>query len=135
MKKFLFTFVVWIVVILSWCTFIDNIIGQGINIIGQEDTNIKNNITEDSYNPEAKFPMEKPSSERMNNFDAIINWYVKNWEMDYVLTNKNIQYLDKGCSKIIVQWWSKHTRYSNSFNPSIADVVIPPEYPDPSPIG
>jgi hypothetical protein len=39
----------------------------------------------------------------MENYDAIINGYVKDWEMDYTVTKDDVKYLDKDCSEIEVK--------------------------------
>jgi hypothetical protein len=44
--------------------------------------------------------MQKPSIEEMENFDAITDGYVKDWDMDYTVTKDDLKYIDSGCSKI-----------------------------------
>ena len=39
----------------------------------------------------------------MENYDAIINGYIKDWKMDYTVTKDDVKYLDKDCSEIEVK--------------------------------
>jgi hypothetical protein len=39
--------------------------------------------------------MQKPSIDDMENYDAILNGYTKDWTMDYTLTNEDFRILDQ----------------------------------------
>jgi hypothetical protein len=38
--------------------------------------------------------MQKPSVDEMENYDAILNGYTKDWTMDYTLTSEDVEMLD-----------------------------------------
>ena len=101
----------WIAIILSWCS--SNNSTENAPKSDVEWNVIARNIDYENYNSS-----QKPSIDDMENYDAIINGYIKDWKMDYTVTKDNVKYLDKDCSEIEVKWWSTHTRYSNTFKKS-----------------
>ena len=113
MKKFWLLIVAWIAIILSWCNSKDNYTENIPN-----DLDIKENDTIQNIDYENHDFTQKPSIDNMENYNAIISWYIKNWEMDYTLTKNDVKYLDDDCTEIVVKWWGRHTEYSNTFKKS-----------------
>ena len=112
MKKFWLLAIVWIAIILSWCND-DNNSNNVPTILDVE----KETVVEDS-NTEVSIPTNKPSIDTMENYDAIVNWYVKDWEMNYTIKKDDLKYVDDDCEEYIIKWWSRHTSYSNKFKKS-----------------
>ncbi len=113
MKKIWLLFVVWISIILSWCNSDDNILADTQDTVNINETKVVENQSNDNYDP-----TKKPSIKEMENFDAIINWYVKDRKMDYTIPEGKLKYIDDDCDEIIVKWWGRHTEYSNTFKKS-----------------
>ncbi len=107
MKKFWLLIVVWIVIILSGC-------------IPNKDTteSTKKDIVVGNFTYEEYTPIDKPSIDTMENYDAIINWYVKDWKMDYTIEKEDLKYVDEDCDEYVIKWWGRHTEYSNTFKKS-----------------
>ena len=126
MKKFWFLIVVWIVIILSWCANEQEACTWDVCALDNETPVEETQVAETPFfgNREnsAKWAvaMQKSSIKEMENFDAIINWYVKDWEMDYTIPEGKLKYIDDDCDEIIVKWWGRHTQYSNTFKKSQA---------------
>ena len=38
----------------------------------------------------------------MENFDAIVNGYVKDWTMDYTIPEGKLKYIDDDCTEVVV---------------------------------
>ena len=74
MKKIWLLIVVWITLILSWCNSDDNVLDDTHDTVNINETKVVENQSNDNYDP-----IQKPSIKEMENFDAIINWYVKNF--------------------------------------------------------
>ena len=111
MKKFWLLIIAWITIILSWCNY---------NNTGNipDDLNVEKKVEVQHIDYTKYNPTQKPSINDMENYDAIINGYIKDWKMDYTVTKDDVKYLDKDCSEIEVKWWSTHTSYSNTFKKS-----------------
>ena len=112
MKKFWLLIVTWITIILSWC-----ISDDGINEVPDVLDSTEEIVVDDAAN-ENYDSTQKPSIDEMENYDAIINGYIKDWKMNYIITDDDLKYLSKGCSEIEIKWWGNHTKYSNTFKKS-----------------
>ena len=70
--------------------------------------------------------MQKPSIDEMGNYDAILNWYTKDWQKDYTLTSEDVDMLNRCLSYEwaedlkwfnVYGWhWRGHSNYSNYFS-------------------
>ena len=112
MKKFWLLIVAWIAIILSWCNDDNNSNNVPTMLDVEKETVVENN------NTEASIPTNKPSIDTMRNYDAIVNWYVKDWEMNYTIKKDDLKYVDDDCEEYIIKWWGRHTSYSNKFKKS-----------------
>jgi hypothetical protein len=65
--------------------------------------NVVQNVIVQNIDYEDYDSSQTPSIDDMENYDAIINGYIKNWEMDYTITENNLKYLDKDCTEIEVK--------------------------------
>ena len=115
MKRFWLLVVLWTLVILSWCSLNQ----KNLDVPPDEPNSQQDVIIEDIVTEEHEYlPTDKPSINSMDNFNAIVNWYVKDWEMNHTITKENLYFLDDGCRNITIKWWGKHTQYSNTFKKS-----------------
>ena len=113
MKKIWFLIVVWIAIILSWCNSDDNILADTHDTVNINETKVIETQSNDNYDL-----TKKPSIKEMENFDAIVNGYVKDWTMDYTIPEGKLKYIDDDCTEVVVNWWGTHTEYSNTFKKS-----------------
>ena len=86
MKKFWFLVVLSTLVILSWCSLNQKNVDVPDESYPEQDV-----IIEDIATVEQKYlPTDKPSISSMDNFNAIVNWYVKDWQMDYTIRKEDL---------------------------------------------
>lgn len=118
MRKVWLLVIAWIAIILSWCnsdTCTDDCIPE---TLWNEPTKVTSSLFWDRVNSMSwAVAMQKPALEEMENYDAIINWYSKDWSMDYTLTDEDVSMLS-GCisssrseGKASIQWWLSHSWY------------------------
>ena len=130
MKKFWLLIIAWIAIVLSWCNSEE---ACTWDVCGLDDNPTESQgIVETSFfgNREnsAKWAvaMQKPSIDEMENYDAILNWYTKDWTMDYTLTNEDLRILNqcfwqewaKDMKEFDIYWWywKWHSHYNNTFS-------------------
>jgi len=130
MKKFWLLIVVWIAIILSWCTNDEEACTWDVCTLDNEKPVEETQVAETPFfgNREnsAKWAvaMQKPSIDEMENYDAILNGYTKDWTKEYTLTSEDVRILNqclwqewaKDFKEFYVSWWWEHSRYDNSFS-------------------
>ena len=126
MKKAWILVIAWIAIILSWCNNNEGCawdvctLNEGPQVVAE--TPFFGNRTNSSS---WAVTMQKPSIDEMENYDAILNWYTKDWEMDYTLTRNDVEMLEqclwqewaKNMENFDVYWWywKGHSHYVNYF--------------------
>ena len=130
MKKFWLLIIAWIAIVLSWC--------NGEEACTWDVCGLDGNPTESQGIVETSFfgnrensakwavAMQKPSIDEMENYDAILNWYTKDWTMDYTLTSEDLRILNqcfwqewaKDMKEFDIYWWywKWHSHYNNTFS-------------------
>ena len=132
MKRFWLLIVAWMAIILSWCTHEETCTWDACNLDNESPIKETNVIETSQFfgNREnsAKWAvaMKKPSIDDMENYDAILNGYTKDWTMDYTLTSEDVKMLDmclwqewaKDMKWFDIYWWywKGHSHYVNSFS-------------------
>ena len=133
MKKFWLLIVAWIAIILSWCSDKEACAwGSACTLYNEKSAEETQVITETNFfwNREnsAKWAvaMQKPSIDEMENYDAILNGYTKDWTKDYTLTSEDVRILNqclnsewaKDFKEFNVYWgyWKGHSHYVNNFS-------------------
>ena len=129
MKKFWLLIVAWIAIILSWCANDEEACTWDVCTLDNE-TPVEEVVAETPFfgNREnsAKWAvaMQKPSIDEMENYDAILNGYTKDWTKDYTLTSEDVRILNqcmnsdwaKNFTWFYVYWWyHKHSWFANNF--------------------
>lgn len=133
MKKFWLLIVAWIAIILSWCTNEQEACTWDVCTLDNETP-----VEETQVVAETPFfgnrensvswavAMQKPSIDEMENYDAILNWYTKDWTQEHTLTSEDLRILNqclwqdwakdmKGFN-IYGWYWKGHSNYSNYFS-------------------
>ncbi len=130
MKKFWLLIVAWIAIILSWCSDKEACAWgtctlNNENLTGTAQTVSKNSFFGNRQNSGSwAVAMQKPSIDEMENYEAIISGYQKDWTMDYALKNEDIDMLNKcfwqewakNLKEFEVYWWYWHSRYTKEFS-------------------
>ena len=130
MKKFWLLIVAWIAIILSWCTNDEEACTWDVCTLDNETPVEETQVAETPFfgNREnsAKWAvaMQKPSIDEMENYDAILNGYTKDWTKDYTLTSEDVRILNqclwqewaKDFKEFSVDWWQAHSWYHNNFS-------------------
>lgn len=132
MKKFWLLIVAWIAIILSWCTNEEEACTWDVCTLDNEAPVEETQVAETPFfgNREnsAKWAvaMQKPSIDEMENYDAILNGYTKDWTKDYTLTSEDVRILNqclnsewaKDFKEFNVYWgyWKGHSHYVNNFS-------------------
>ena len=131
MKKFWLLIVAWIAIILSWCTNEKEACTWDVCTLDNETPVEETQVAETQFfgNREnsAKWAvaMQKPSIDEMENYDAILNGYTKDWTKDYTLTSEDVRILNQCLNSewakdmkwfTIHGWyWKWHSSYNNYF--------------------
>ena len=132
MKKFWLLAIAWIAIILSWCTNEQEACTWGDARTLDNETPVKETqVTETQFfgNRENSVSwavaMQKPSLDEMDNYDAILNGYTKDWTKDYTLTSEDVRILNQclwrdwanNFTWFTVNWWYyAGSRYRNYFS-------------------
>lgn len=131
MKKFWLLIVAWIAIILSWCANDEEACTWDACTLDNETPVEETQVAETPFfgNREnsAKWAvaMQKPSIDEMENYDAILSGYTKDWTQEYTLTSGDVTSLNRclwqeWASKFTwftVNWWYyAGSRYSNYFS-------------------
>ena len=131
MKKFWLLIVAWIAIILSWCSDKEacawgtcTLNNENLTVTAQ--TVSKNSFFGNRQNSASwAVAMQKPSIDEMENYEAIISGYQKDWTMDYALKNEDIDMLNKcfwqewakNLKEFEVYWWYWwHSHYTKEFS-------------------
>ena len=127
MKKFWLLIIAWIAIILSWCTNEQEVCTWDVCTLDNEtpvvaETQFFGNRENSASRAVA---MQKPSVDEMENYDAILNGYTKDWTKDYTLTSEDIRILNqclwqewaKDFKEFTINWWyRRHSYYRNTFS-------------------
>ena len=132
MKKFWLLIVAWIAIILSWCTNEQEACTWDACTLDNETPVEETQVVAETpffgnRENSAKWAvaMQKPSIDEMENYDAILNGYTKDWTKDYTLTSEDIRILNQclwqewasNFKEFTVNWWYwGHSYYSNNFS-------------------
>ncbi len=131
MKKFWLLIVAWIAIILSWCANEQEACTWDVCTLDNETPVEETQVAETPFfgNREnsAKWAvaMQKPSIDEMENYDAILNGYTKDWTKEYTLTSEDVRILNQclwqewasNFTWFYVYWWfGHHSRYENKFS-------------------
>ena len=126
MKKFWLLAIAWIAIILSWCNDNEGCAWDACTLneepqVVSETPFFWNRSNSSSW----AVSMQKPSLKEMENYDAILNWYTKDWEINYTLTSNDVEMLEqclwqewaKNMENFDVYWWywKGHSHYVNYF--------------------
>lgn len=134
MKKFWLLAIAWIAIILSWCndeevctwdacTLDIETPVEEVQVVEENETSFFGNRENSASWAVA---MQKPSIDEMENYDAILNWYTKDWTKDYTLTSEDLKMLNQCLNSewakdmkgfnIYGWYWKGHSHYSNYFS-------------------
>ena len=129
MKKVWLLAIACIAIILSWCSSNEEACAWDACTL---DNNNHEVVTTTSFfgnrsnSASWAVAMQKPSIDDMENYDAILNGYTKDWTMDYTLTSEDVKMLDmclwqewaKEMKEFSIYWWywKGHSHYVNEFS-------------------
>ena len=130
MKKFWLLAIAGIAIILSWCESEEACTWDVCNLYNSvEETQVVNETSffgNRENSASWAVAMQKPSIDEMENYDAILNGYTKDWQKDYTLTSEDVDMLNRCLSYEwaenlkgfnVYGWhWRGHSNYSNHFS-------------------
>ena len=126
MKKLWLLAIAWIAIILSWCNNNEGCTWD-VCTLNEEPQIISETPFFGNRENSASWAvaMQKPSLDEMENYDAILNGYTKEWQMDHTLTSEDVDILNKclwqewakNMKNFSIFWWYwTHWEYTNNFS-------------------
>ena len=130
MKKFWLLIVAWIAIILSWCANDEEACTWDVCTLDNE-TPVEEVVAETPFfgnrenSASRAVAMQKPSIDEMENYDAILNGYTKDWTKEYTLTSEDLRIVNqclwqewaKDMKWFTVYWWYwAHSEFINNFS-------------------
>lgn len=120
MKKSYFLWLLWVSMLLVWCTPIETPTPQpevSENVVDEIETGEMIEVSETIFpEKESKYTwswhMDKPELTEMDNFEEMLNWVNKKWTRSYEITDNDVERISQYCEKDEVEiyddyneWW------------------------------